>query len=199
MKMENWIFTTFMGMPHRPIFIFTTFMGMTTYQHVSLFSSNFHIFNCCVIAYAATSCSTIAMPATAPANARPWPAHREACGYVELGAHLGGGARRLAARCHVQRGEITLWRRTGADDKAFPQELLRISSPHFTVSVSPGHHNVFILSSQDGDRTEEVYCYTADQTARNKWIAVFRRQGVAIYATRPNGCLSRVLDPISEI
>ena len=149
--------------------------------------------------YAATSCSTIAMPATAPANARPWPAHREACGYVELGAHLGGGARRLAARCHVQRGEITLWRRTGADDKAFPQELLRISSPHFIVSVVPGHHNVFILSSQDGDRTEEVYCYTADQTARNKWIAVFRRQGVAIYARLPNGRLSRVLDPISEI
>ena len=153
----------------------------------------------CTSDYAATSCSTIAMPATAPANARPWPAHREACGYVELGALLGGGARRLAARCHVQRGEITLWRRTGADDKAFPQELLRISSPHFIVSVVPGHHNVFILSSQDGDRMEEVYCYTADQTARNKWIAVFRRQGVAIYATRPNGCLSRVLDPISEI
>ena len=149
--------------------------------------------------YAATSCSTIAMPATAPANARPWPAHREACGYVELGVHLGGGARRLAARCHVQRGEITLWRRTSADDKAFPQELLRSSSPHFVVSVVPGHHNVFILSSQDGDRTEEVYCYTADQTARNKWIAVFRRQGVAIYRRCQNGRLSRVLDPIPEI
>ena len=118
---------------------------------------------------------------------------------MELGAHLCDEARRLAARCHVQRGVITLWGRTGADDKAFPQELLRISSPHFTVSVVPGHHNMFVLSGQDGDRTEEVYCYTADQIARNKWIAVFRRQGVAIYRRRENGRLSRELDPISEI
>ena len=153
--------------------------------------------NLSLLDYEATS--TTAMPATTPTNARPWPAHREACGYVELGAYLGRGSGRLAAQCHVQGGVITLWRRTGADAKDFQEELLRISSPHFIVSVSPEHHNVFILSSQDGDRTEEVYCYTADQTARNKWIAVFRRQGVAIYATRQNGCLSRVLDPISEI
>ena len=153
--------------------------------------------NLSLLDYEATS--TTAMPATTPTNARPWPAHREACGYVELGAYLGRGSRRLAAQCHVQGGVITLWRRTGADAKDFQEELLRISSPHFIISVSPEHHNVFILSSQDGDRTEEVYCYTADQTARNKWIAVFRRQGVAIYESRPNGRLSRVLDPISEI
>ena len=102
--------------------------------------------------YEATS--TTAMPATTPTNARPWPAHRQACGFVEVGAHLGRGARRLAAECHVQRGVITLWRRTGADAKDFQEELLRISSPHFIVSVSPEHHNVFMLSSQDGDRTK---------------------------------------------
>ena len=38
-----------------------------------------------------------------------------------------------------------------------------------------------------------------DQTTRHKWIAVFRRQGVAIYMRRGNGRLGRVLDPISEI
>ena len=118
---------------------------------------------------------------------------------VELGARLGDEARRLAALCHVKHGVITLWGRTGAEGKDFPKELLRISSPHFTVSVVPGHHNMFVLSGQDGDRTEEVYCYTADQIARNKWIAVFRRQGVAIYRRCQNGRLSRVLDPIPEI
>ena len=139
------------------------------------------------------------MSVTMSANACPWPAHREASGFVDLGAHLGDEERRLAARCHVQHGVLTLWSRTGADDNALPQELLRISSPYFKVLVVPGHYNVFVLFGQDGDRTEEVYCYTADQTARNKWIAVFRRQGVAIYWRRENGRLSRVLDPIPEI
>ena len=105
------------------------------------------------------------MSVTMPANACPWPAHREASGFVDLGAHLGDEERRLAARCHVQHGVLTLWSRTGADDNALPQELLRISSPYFKVLVVPGHYNVFVLFGQDGDRTEEVYCYTADQTA----------------------------------
>ena len=139
------------------------------------------------------------MSVTMSANACPWPAHREASGFVDLGAHLGDEERRLAARCHVQHGVLTLWSRTGADDNALPQELLRISSPYFKVLVVPGHYNVFVLFGQDGDRTEEVYCYTADQIARNKWIAVFRRQGVAIYRRCENGRLSRVLDPIPEI
>jgi hypothetical protein len=85
---------------------------------------------------------------------------------------------------------------TTPGDQGVANEVLRVPMESVVVSVRPEHYSMFALSSQDGDGADEVYCYARDQTTRNKWMAVFRRQGVAIYTRCRNGHLSRVLEPV---
>ena len=47
------------------------------------------------------------------------------------------------------------------------------------VTVFPGCFDMFRLEVIGVD-SGKINCFAADQTARNKWLAVFRRMGVAI-------------------
>ena len=133
--------------------------------------------------------------------ARPWPAEREARGIlrvrhtVRTRVEMSG----LEVLCSIQHGMLKIRARTDTrGEEGFANEVVRMPMESVVISVLPGCVSMFALSSKDGNGTDEVYCYARDQTARNKWIAIFRRQGVALYMRRRNGYLSRVLEPISE-
>jgi hypothetical protein len=133
--------------------------------------------------------------------ARPWPAEREArgilrvCHTVRTRVEMPG----LEVLCSIQHGMLKIRARTDTrGEEGFANEVVRMPMESVVISVLPGCVSMFALSSKDGNGTEEVYCYARDQTARNKWIAIFRRQGVAVYMRHRHGYLSRVLEPISE-
>ena len=133
--------------------------------------------------------------------ARPWPAEREARGIlrvrhtVRTRVEMSG----LEVLCSIQHGMLKIRARTDTrGEEGFANEVVRMPMESVVISVLPGCVSMFALSSKDGNGTDEVYCYARDQTARNKWIAIFRRQGVAVYMRHRHGYLSRVLEPISE-
>jgi hypothetical protein len=139
---------------------------------------------------------------TQDAAARSWPAHREARGMLRLRHTLvdpaGEIGRSLQTLWSIHHGMLTISVEAIPGDRAFTRVAVRLAVEEVAVSILPGHHRLFTLSSQLGDRTDEVYCYAEDQRARNKWIAVFRRLGLAIYTRRQDGRLSCVLEPITE-
>ena len=106
--------------------------------------------------------------------------------------------RSLQALCSIHHGMLTISVEATPGDSAFTNEAARMPVEGVAVSILPGHPRLFTLSSQFGDGADEVYCYAQDQRARNKWIAVFRRLGLAIYTRRQDGSLSCVLEPIAE-
>ena len=87
---------------------------------------------------------------------------------------------------HVQHGILTL-----KPDKTlysvWPElESVKMSTDALLIKIMPWHFDMFIVSCKTVEPSspcDEVFCYAADQTARNKWLAVFRRMGVTIIAT----------------
>jgi hypothetical protein len=58
--------------------------------------------------------------------------------------------------------------------------LARIPISDLEVTLSPGKPNLFQVKTKGHD--DVVFCFAKDQTDRNKWIAVFRRMEVGIFA-----------------
>ena len=138
--------------------------------------------------------------------ARPWPAHREDRGFLRVRhtledpteaatqAHSG-----LSALCSIHHSTLTILVEATPGDGASTRLAARMPVERVVVSILAGHHSLFTLSSQGSDRADEVYCYARDQRTRNRWIAIFRRLGLAIYTQRQNGSFGRVLEPIFEM
>ncbi|MGB1607565.1 MAG: hypothetical protein ACPIOQ_83330, partial [Promethearchaeia archaeon] len=81
--------------------------------------------------------------------------------------------RSLQTLWSIHHGMLTISVEATPGDRAFTRVAVRLAVEEVAVSILPGHHRLFTLSSQLGDRTDEVYCYAQDQRARNKWIARF--------------------------
>jgi hypothetical protein len=58
--------------------------------------------------------------------------------------------------------------------------LARIPISNLEVTLSPGKTNLFQVNTKG--HNDGVFCFAKDQTDRNKWIAVFRRMQVAVFA-----------------
>ena len=107
-------------------------------------------------------------------------------GMLTLGLHADqpSGA---TALCIVKNKVLMLVLKTAP--KAFSEEteiennekvLARIPVSSLQVTLSPGKTNLFQVNTKGHD--DGVFCFAKDQTDRNKWIAVFRRMEVAIFA-----------------
>jgi hypothetical protein len=112
-------------------------------------------------------------------NDSSWPGHRLAHGILELGGHVDEArGRRVAAKCHVQYGIMKLICKAGGQrefDKAgghgeFERNVLQAPIADLVIKVLPHHYDMFVLSARQAPDVE-VYAFTTDQTARNKWLA----------------------------
>jgi hypothetical protein len=108
-------------------------------------------------------------------------------GMLTLGMHADqpSGA---TALCIVKNKVLMLVLKTAP--KAFSDEtesenydkvLARIPISNLEVTLRPGKTNLFQVNTK-GHHDDGVFCFAKDQTDRNKWIAVFRRMEVAIFA-----------------
>ena len=49
----------------------------------------------------------------------------------------------------------------------------------------PGRFDMFTLATvYEGQKFDEIYCFCDDPPTRDRWIAVFRRMGVAVFDER---------------
>ena len=83
----------------------------------------------------------------------------------------------------VQHGIVSLQ----PNERSSGLETVQISTNILLIRVVPWHFDMFTLSCKVEEPSKaplhEIFCYAADQTARNKWLAVFRRMVVTIVAT----------------
>ena len=69
-------------------------------------------------------------------------------------------------------------------DQSFQKLIVRVPVEDVVVSLVRGCQRTFVLSRRGCEGVDEMYCYTEDQTARNKWVDIFRRHGLAVYERR---------------
>ena len=119
-----------------------------------------------------------------------WPAHRKVRGELTLkgSADLRNGMR---AVCSVIHGVLTLHidkpasrDSSGAKAKAKGSTgvVVEVPAAELAVGLKRGHIDMFIIATLHENRMyDEICCFADNQVKRNKWIAVFRRMGVAIF------------------
>ena len=66
--------------------------------------------------------------------------------------------RSLQTLWSIHHGMLTISVEATPGDRAFTRVAVRLAVEEVAVSILPGHHCLFTLSSQLGDRTDEVYC-----------------------------------------
>ena len=130
---------------------------------------------------------TQSVEAAERALSRRWPSDREARGLLELRSSPDQRGS-LTALCSVKDGRLTLRveSRIGAGIHNDSALQTQVSVSLIKGTIVPKFTRVFILSSTVC-HDDDIYCTAADQTARNKWVAVFRRCGVSIFAESEPG------------
>ena len=106
------------------------------------------------------------------------PADRQVRGRLTLKAsadHMGV----MRAVCSVQHGVLTL---SVAERDGSTVVVAEVPVEDLAVGLQRGRADMFTMATlQEGKMYDEIYCFADDQVKRNKWIAVFRRMGVAIF------------------
>ena len=125
------------------------------------------------------------LPARRSVVAREWPEDREmreAHGRLTLKASEDQQAEGRGAVCRIRDGVLTLGieRRSAAGERT-EEVVAEVPVEALLVGLQGGHANMFTLATVYNNTTfDEIYCFCADPVRRDRWIAVFRRMGVAI-------------------
>jgi len=119
-----------------------------------------------------------------------WPPHREARGFMSLRLDP-ASARSAEALVSVLHNVLTVHIQSSPGG-AFDTTMASIPVEHLVVTLRPGQFELLVLSCLTDD-AGEIFCFCQDQTARNKWVYVFRR--VAGVQVRP--LPRRALRPLS--
>ena len=123
---------------------------------------------------------------------REWPEHREAWGLLRLRSSL-NQVQTLNALCSVKHGRLTLRVESSLDAGICEDSLVTsLSVSNVELTILPEFKDLFVLSSTFL-HNDDIYCTAADQTSRNKWVAVFRRCGIIIFAGTQTG--RRLVEP----
>jgi len=109
-----------------------------------------------------------------------WPPHRETHGLMSIRKEL-DSTKSVDALVSVHRNTLTIHIQSSPGG-AFDMEMASIPMQHLVVTLQPGQFNLLVLSCLTDDEGE-IFCCCKDQTARNKWVYVFRR--VAGVKVRP--------------
>ena len=111
-----------------------------------------------------------------------WPSHREARGFVSLRAHP-TSADSIDALVSVHHNTLTIHIQS-LPGGAFDKRMASIPVDSLIVTLHPGQFEMLSLSctaEDSGNLGGDILCYCKDQTARNKWVHVFRRvEGVVV-------------------
>jgi len=108
-----------------------------------------------------------------------WPPHREARGYMSLRLDL-ASARSVDALVSMHQSTLTIYIQSSPGG-AFDSKMASIPVEHLVVTLRQGQFELLVLSCLT-DNEGEIICCCKDQTARNKWVYVFRRvAGVKVH------------------
>ena len=115
-----------------------------------------------------------------------WPAHREASGRLMLRASTDVQAEGRHAVCRVRDGVLILsieqWRAAG---EMTEKVVAEVPVEALAVGLQRGRSNMLTLATvHENKMFDEIYCFSANSASRNRWIAVFRRMGVAVFDLR---------------
>ena len=118
----------------------------------------------------------------APATRLAWPTTREARGFLRVSASADERGLSMTTLCSIHLGTLTLRADLSpGGGTGFGTIVAKADVDELIVCLFPGRFDMFRICRQ-GEEREEIYCFARDQTARNKWIAVFRRLNIAIQA-----------------
>ena len=128
-----------------------------------------------------TTCLATHEPATRDNDGmQSWPTYREARGFMSL--HLDpASAGTIDALVSVLLNTLTIYIQSSPGG-AFNKIMASIPVKHLVVTLCPGQFKLLVLSCL-ADNGGRIICCCKDQTARNKWVYVFRR--VAGVEVRP--------------
>ena len=110
--------------------------------------------------------------------------HRETRGRVSLRTHATSGNCEDAL-LSVRFGVLTIHLESASRRGELTRKMVAVPVSDVLITLCPGHVDTLGLSlkSQSESAWEGIVLCCKDQTARNKWIAVFRRvEGVALRA-----------------
>ena len=109
---------------------------------------------------------------------KDWPAERQVRGRLTLKASA-DHRRAMRAVCNVQHGMLTL---SVAEHDGSTVVVAEVPVEDLAGGLQRGRADMFTIATlHEGKMYDEIYCFADDQVKRNKWIAVFRRMGVAIF------------------
>ena len=119
-------------------------------------------------------------------SVKEFPAHREAFGRLTLRASDDPQAEGVRAVCRVRDGALTLGlEQPAASDEWTEKVVAEVPLEALAVGMRRGRANMLTIATVHGNNLfDEIYCVCDDPARRNRWIAVFRGMGVAIFDLR---------------
>ena len=115
-----------------------------------------------------------------------WPAGREASGRLTLRDSADPHAEGMRTVCRIVDGVLTVGieRRDAAGEET-EEVVAEVPAEALAVALRRGRTNMFMIATIHKDKLfDEIFCFCDNSIRRNKWIAVFRRMGVAIFDVR---------------
>ena len=119
-------------------------------------------------------------------SVKEWPAHREAFGRLTLRASDDPQAEGVRAVCRVRDGALTLvLEQRAASGERTEKVVAEVPLEALAVGMRRGRANMLTVATvHESNLFDEIYCVCDDPARRNRWIAVFRGMGVAIFDLR---------------
>ena len=113
-----------------------------------------------------------------------WPAHWTASGRITVRGSADPQAKGKRAVCRIREGVLTLGiEGRGAAGETTEEVAAEVPIKVLAVCLQEGRTDMFTLATVHKNRMfDEIYCFCDDPARRTRWIAVFRRMGVAILA-----------------
>ena len=115
---------------------------------------------------------------------RRWPAQREAHGFLRLRDRL-DRAEGIEVLCSVVNGTLS-FRVEQEPGAGFNVLSAQVGVANMVLTVYGGKYTIFSIDSSVA-RSDTVFCEADNQEKRNKWLAIFRRMGVRLWADYGDG------------
>ena len=131
----------------------------------------------------AAKCAAVKRKLPAWRSVQEWPDHREAFGRMTLRASGDPRAGGTRAVCRIRDGVLTIGiKQKAAAGDTTEEVAAEVPLEVLAVGLQRGRTNMLTLATvYKNEMFDEIYCFCNDATRRNRWIAVFRQMGVAIY------------------
>ena len=113
-----------------------------------------------------------------------WPAGRQAAGRFTLRGCADLQTEGVPAVCRIRDGVLTLSveQRGAAGDEGTEAVVAEVPCEVLAVGLRRGRTSMLTLATvHKNEMFDEIYCSCDNPARRNRWVAVFRRMGVAVF------------------